>query len=233
MTEVPGWDDELDPEDTDDEDQGPDLGAHGDARIDHEVTAGTFSLDGQTFEVENNVWVIGDDAECVVIDAPHDVDDILQVIDGRRVIAVLCSHGHDDHIRHAPELARATDTRALLHPEDLPVWRLTHAAAPDGSLRDNQVIPIAGVDLRVLHTPGHTPGSVCFYAEEFPGFSAGVVFTADTLFNGGPGATGRSFSDHDQIVDSIRSRLLTLPDATAVKTGHGPATTIGAERANI
>lgn len=230
MTEEPGWDDG---DISNDEDGDPDFGPHGGARIDHEVTSGTFSLDGQSFDVDNNVWVIGDDAECVVIDAPHDVDQILQVIAGRRVIAILCSHGHDDHIRYAPELGRATNARTLLHPDDVPVWRLTHAESPDGTLRDQQLIPIAGIDLRVLHTPGHTPGSVCFYSEEFPDYPAGVVFTADTLFNGGPGATGRSFSDHDQILSSIRSRLLTLPDETVVKTGHGPETTIGAERGNI
>jgi glyoxylase-like metal-dependent hydrolase (beta-lactamase superfamily II) len=216
-----------------DPDEDPDFGPHGDARIDQAVTSGTFSLDGQTFDVENNIWVVGDEAECVVIDAPHDVDEILEVIEGRRVIAILCTHGHDDHVRYAPELGLATDARVLLHPDDLPVWRLTHRAPPAGSLHDHQVIPIADVDLRVIHTPGHTPGSVCFYAEEFPGYPAGVIFTGDTLFNGGPGATGRSFSDHDQILESIRTRLLTLPDATVVKTGHGPDTTIGAERDNV
>ena len=226
---------DLDPDfdNADDEEQDPDFGPHGEARIDHAVTSGTFSLDGQTFDVENNVWVIGDDAECVVIDAPHDVPEILQVVGGRRVIAILCTHGHDDHVRYAPELARATGAWVLLHADDLPVWSLTHRQPPTGSIRDHQVIPIAGVDLRVIHTPGHTPGSVCFHADQFPGFPAGVVFTGDTLFEGGPGATGRSFSDADQIVASIRDRLLTLPDQTVVKTGHGPDTTIGAERANV
>jgi hydroxyacylglutathione hydrolase len=78
----------------------------------------------------------------------------------------------------------------------------------------------------VLHTPGHAPGAVCFYAP-----ALGAVFTGDTLFNGGPGATGRSYSDHDTIVASIRSRLLSLPPETIVHTGHGDDTTIGAEAA--
>lgn len=216
-----------------DQEDEPQFGPPGDARIDHALASGTFSLDGQTFDVENNIWVIGDDAECVVIDAPHDVDEILQEIDDRRLIAILCTHGHDDHVRVALELARATDSRVLLHADDLPVWRLTHRTAPGGSLHDDQRIPIADIDLRVIHTPGHTPGSVCFYAEEFPGYRAGVLFTGDTLFQGGPGATGRSFSDHDQILASIRSKLLTLPDETVIKTGHGPDSTIGAERANL
>ncbi|MFD0853846.1 MBL fold metallo-hydrolase, partial [Actinomadura adrarensis] len=71
------------------------------ARIDHAVTSGTFSLDGQTFDVDNNVWVFGDDTECVVIDAPHDVDAIRQVIGDRRLVAILATHGHDDHVRVA------------------------------------------------------------------------------------------------------------------------------------
>ncbi len=80
----------------------------------------------------------------------------------------------------------------------------------------------------MIHTPGHAPGGVCFYAEEL-----GCVFTGDTLFQGGPGATGRSFSDRDVLVASIRRGLLTLPDDTVVHTGHGDDTTIGAERPNV
>uniref|UniRef100_UPI003F7211DB MBL fold metallo-hydrolase n=1 Tax=Herbidospora sakaeratensis TaxID=564415 RepID=UPI003F7211DB len=194
--------------------------------MDHAVTSGTFSLDGQTFDVDNNVWVLGDDAECVVFDAPHDVDAILKVVAGRRVTAILATHAHDDHVRQAPALAEATGAPILLHPDDLPVWRLTHLdRAPDGELADGQTIEVGGTTLTVLHTPGHAPGACCFHAPEL-----GVVFTGDTLFQGGPGATGRSFSDHDTIVASIRERLLTLPPETVVKTGHGPDTTIEAER---
>ena len=198
------------------------------ARIDHTVTSGTFSLDGQTFDVDNNVWVVGDDDECVVIDAPHDVESILEVVGDRRVVAVLCTHAHDDHVRVAPELGRAVQAPVLLHPADLPVWRLTHADPPDGELADGQQIPIADIALQVIHTPGHTPGAVCFYSPDL-----GVVFTGDTLFQGGPGATGRSFSDADLIVASITERLLALPEDTVVKTGHGDDTTIAAERANV
>ena len=198
------------------------------ARIDHTVTSGTFSLDGQTFDVDNNVWVIGDDTECVVIDAPHDITPILDLIGSRRTVAVLCSHGHDDHVRVAPQLALAVGAPLLLHPADRPVWELTHDIPPDGELADGQEVPVGGTVLRVLHTPGHTPGAVSFYAPDL-----GTVFTGDTLFNGGPGATGRSFSDSAEILVSIRERLLTLPDETVVKTGHGDDTTIGAERANV
>ncbi len=197
-------------------------------RIDHAVTSGTFSLDGETFDVDNNVWLVGDDTECVVIDAPHDVQPIVELVANRKVVAILCSHGHDDHVRVALDLARTVEAPVLLHPADAPVWALTHDVAPDGELSEGQQIPVGGTALRVIHTPGHTPGAVCFYADDL-----GVVFTGDTLFNGGPGATGRSFSDHDQIVASIKAKLLVLPDDTVVKTGHGDDTTIGAERGNI
>ena len=198
------------------------------ARVDHAVVSGTFTLDGETFEVDNNVWVVGDDTECVVIDAPHDVRAILEVVGDRKVLAVLCTHAHDDHVRYAPELGRVVGAPVLLHPADLPVWRLTHADPPDGELAEGDRITVAGIALEVLHTPGHAPGAVCFYSADL-----GVVFTGDTLFSGGPGATGRSFSDKDLIVASITERLMRLPEDTVVKTGHGDDTTVKAESANI
>jgi len=198
-------------------------------RIDHGVTSGTFSLDGQTFDVDNNVWVVGDDDECVVIDAPHSVEGIRAVIGDRRVLAIVCTHAHDDHVRVAPELADAVDAPILLHPDDAPVWELTHPEVePDGPLSDGKPIVVGDIALEVLHTPGHAPGAVCLYSPEL-----GVVFTGDTLFNGGPGATGRSFSDYDTIVASIRAKLFALPDDTVVHTGHGDSTTIGAEAAAL
>jgi glyoxylase-like metal-dependent hydrolase (beta-lactamase superfamily II) len=195
------------------------------ARVDHTVTSGTFSLDGQTFDVDNNVWVAGDGTECVVLDAPHDVPAILDVVASRRVRAIIATHAHDDHVRVAPELAAATGAPVLLHPADLPVWRLTHPTLdPDGELSDGQEIAVGGTVLTVLHTPGHSPGSCCLY-----GAGLGAVFTGDTLFAGGPGATGRSFSDFGTIIASIRDRLLTLPDDTVVHPGHGDSTTVAAE----
>ena len=195
-------------------------------RVDHTTTSGTFSLDGQTFDVDNNVWVVGDDDECVVIDAPHDVAPILDLVGGRRVRAILCTHAHDDHVRVAPRLREQTGAPILLHPDDKPVWELTHPDELwDVDLADGQDIEVAGTRLTVLHTPGHAPGAVCFHAPDL-----GCVFTGDTLFQGGPGATGRSFSDYDTIVASIRARLFALPADTVVHTGHGEDTTVGAER---
>ncbi len=195
------------------------------ARVDHLVTSGTFSLDGGTWEVDNNVWLVGDDAECIVIDAPHDAAAIQQAIGQRRLVAIVCTHAHDDHVNAAPALAEATGAPIWLHPDDRVLWDMTHPGrAPDAPLADGQEISVAGTSLTVLHTPGHAPGCISLYAPEL-----GAVFSGDTLFSGGPGATGRSYSDFDTIASSIRTRLLTLPPETAVHTGHGPDTTIGAE----
>lgn len=199
------------------------------AKIDHGVTSGTFSLDGQTFDVDNNVWVIGDDSECIVLDAPHDVDAILALVGDRTLRAIVCTHAHDDHVRVAPALRERTGAPILLHPADRPVWELTHPAVSwDRDLTDGQTISVAGTDLQVLHTPGHAPGAVCLHGPELD-----VVFTGDTLFHGGPGATGRSFSDRPTIEASIRAKLFPLPDKTIVHTGHGEDTTIGAEAGTV
>jgi glyoxylase-like metal-dependent hydrolase (beta-lactamase superfamily II) len=195
-------------------------------RVDHAVVSGTFSLDGETFDVDNNIWVVGDDEECLVIDAPHDVDAILGVVAGRVVKAIVCTHAHDDHVRVAPELRELTSAPILLHPADRPLWELTHRDHLwDADLADRQSLTVGGTSVTVLHTPGHAPGAVCLHAPDL-----GCVFTGDTLFQGGPGATGRSYSDADLIVDSIRRQLFALPDETVVHTGHGDDTTIGAER---
>ena len=198
-------------------------------RVDHGVTSGTFSLDGETHQVDNNVWVVGDDQECLVIDAPHSVEDILAVVDGRRVKAIVCTHAHDDHVRVAPALREAVRAPILLHPGDRPLWELTHPDELwDADLSDGQVIEIGDTSVTVLHTPGHAPGAVCLSVP-----SLGCVFTGDTLFQGGPGATGRSFSDRPTIESSIRAKLFTLPGDTVVHTGHGDDTTIAAEASGL
>jgi len=195
------------------------------ARVEHLVTSGTFSLDGQSFDVDNNVWLLGDDDEVLVIDAPHDPDAIEAAVGDRTVVAIACTHGHDDHVRCAPELAERLSTSVLLHPDDRVLWDLVHARhEPDGPLRDRQVLEVAGTRVEVLHTPGHAPGAVCFSVPDL-----GVVFSGDTLFSGGPGATGRSYSSYPTILDSIRTRLFALPPETRVLTGHGPETTVAAE----
>ena len=199
------------------------------ARVDHVTTAGIFSLDGEDFEVENNIWLVGDDHEVVVIDAAHDHRPILEGIGGRKVKAVICTHGHNDHINAAGELAEEVDAPIWLHPDDSMLWEVVYPdRRVDAPLTDNARIQVAGDELTVIHTPGHSPGGCCLYLP-----SDGVLFSGDTLFNGGPGATGRSFSSHELLVNTITERLLVLPEATAVHTGHGDSTTIGAEVPNI
>lgn len=108
------------------------------------------------------------------------------------MVAIVCTHAHDDHVNAAPALA------------------------------DGQRLPVAGIELEVIHTPGHAPGAVCLYAP-----AVGALLSGDTLFQGGPGATGRSHSDFPTIIASIRNRLLALPPDTVVHPGHGEGTTVG------
>ncbi|MFJ3667093.1 MBL fold metallo-hydrolase [Streptomyces sp. NPDC090106] len=199
------------------------------ARIEHVVTSGTFALDGGCWDVDNNVWIVGDDEEVVVIDPAHDAKAIVSAVGGRRVTAVVCTHGHNDHINAAPEVAEATGAPVLIHLDDRILWSRTHPdRSPDGYLCDQRRLTVAGAEVEVLHTPGHTPGAISLHVPEL-----NTVLTGDTLFAGGPGATGRSFSDFPTIIRSIRDRLLTLPPHTTVLTGHGPSTTIGTESPDL
>ena len=197
--------------------------------IERVVTSGTFTLDGQSFDVDNNIWLVGDDDEVFVIDAAHDHEPIVEAVGDRRVVGVLATHGHNDHINCAAALADAVQAPVHIHPDDLMLWEVVNPdRAPDALLHDGDRLTAGGVELEVMHTPGHSPGGCCFYDA-----ADGVVFSGDTLFNGGPGATGRSFSDRPTIVRSITTRLFALPDDTLVHTGHGDSTTIGAERPNV
>jgi glyoxylase-like metal-dependent hydrolase (beta-lactamase superfamily II) len=193
------------------------------------TTAGLFRLDGGEWEVTNNVWLVGDEREVVVVDAAHDAGPILDGVAGRRVAAIALTHGHNDHINAAVALQEAVDAPILLHPADQMLWHdVFPDRHPDGALDHGMELRAGSAQLAVVHTPGHSPGGCCFVLG-----GAGHVFSGDTLFCGGPGATGRSYSDFTTIVDSIRSCLLTLPPETIVHTGHGDTTTIGAEAADL
>ncbi|MER7501226.1 MBL fold metallo-hydrolase [Nonomuraea pusilla] len=197
--------------------------------IDRVITSGTFSLDGGTWEVDNNVWLVGDAREVVVIDAAHDAGAVARRVGGRAVKAIVCTHAHNDHINAAAELARLTGAPIRLHPDDQVLWEQVYGSgAAYEPLVDGEKIMVGGTALEVLHTPGHSPGAVCLYAPDLC-----VVFSGDTLFKGGPGATGRSYSSFDTIITSIRERLLTLPSETVVHTGHGDSTSIGAEAPHL
>ncbi|MGL4306613.1 MAG: MBL fold metallo-hydrolase [Mycobacteriaceae bacterium] len=197
-------------------------------RIDKVVTAGVFTLDGGSWEVENNVWLFGDDSEVVIVDAAHDIAPIVDAVANRTVRAIVCTHGHNDHISVAPQLSHACEAPVFLHPADQMLWNQTHGDVSHHDLFDGQKISIAGTELTVINTPGHSPGSCCLHLPE-----AGELFTGDTLFAGGPGATGRSFSDFGTIIDSIRERLFILDPHTRVRTGHGDTTSLGVESPHL
>ena len=161
------------------------------------------------------------------------------------VTVILLTHKHPDHTGGVAELRRRSGARVVAHEADAPV--ITGAAAPvlkpvqrigaifmpmpqpspvDDLLAGDSTVPVPG--FRAVHTPGHTPGGVCFYAKDLA-----TVFTGDTLLHGGPSATGRSFSDGGVLLMSITDRLLSLPRQTIVKAGHGDDTTIADERSGV
>ncbi|MBC7724977.1 MAG: MBL fold metallo-hydrolase [Burkholderiaceae bacterium] len=198
-------------------------------RIENLVTSGTFSLDGGTWDVDNNVWIVGDDDEVVVIDPAHNAKAIAVAVGDREVIGILLTHAHDDHIRSAREFSDLVDAPIYLSAADRMLWDEVYPEdAPEAEVGDGDTFEIAGATITALSTPGHSPGSTCYHLP-----SEGVLFSGDTLFNGGPGATGRSHSDFPTIIASISERLLVLPPETLVLTGHGDSTSIGAEAPHL
>ena len=178
-------------------------------------------------DFKNNAWIVGDSREVIVIDPAPQPDRLALAVGDRKVRALLLTHGHWDHVTAAPAFAALMDTPPIyLSPADEFLWRETHPHEAFQPLGDGDEFTIASATLRAVTTPGHTPGATCFVTD-------GVVFTGDTLFEGGPGATRWEYSDFNQIIVSIRERLFTLPDDTVVNTGHGPSTTIGRERPHL
>ena len=189
---------------------------------------------------QENCWVIGNrrTGEAVCVDPGDQPDEVLAMARdmGVRIKYIANSHAHIDHILGVGAVREATGAKFLLHPGDLELARNTAAMAkgwmgveianppdPDAFLADHDTIDVDGLRLTVLHTPGHTRGSVCFYAD-------GIVFAGDTLFQGSIGRTDLPGGDYDEEMASIVERLLALPDETIVLPGHMDQTTIGHER---
>lgn len=194
--------------------------------VERVVTSGTFSLDGGTWNVDNNVWIVGDDQQVYIIDAAHQAQPIIDQVGNRNVKGIICTHGHNDHITVAPQLAAHYDAPIYLHPEDDMLWQTVHPGVKYVPLTVPSSFTV-GKDycqMYILSTPGHSPGSICIYVPQLE-----VVFSGDTLFCGGPGATGRSYSDFPTIIASLKDSVLALPPQTRVCTGHGESTTIGDE----
>lgn len=175
-------------------------------------------------EYDNNVYVVSCETtkKAVIIDAAAEADRILAETEGYDVGAILTTHGHFDHLQAVDPVKQALGIPFRMHPADLEIA----GRSPDLPLTDEQEIEVGSLNLHVVHTPGHTPGSVCFVVEPW-------LMSGDTLFPGGPGATRWEYSDFGQIMDSLEQRLFTLPDPTVVFPGHGADTTIGEERPEL
>jgi len=182
------------------------------------------AADGGSGTGEVNVWIVGDDEEVIVIDPGTDTAGVLDVVGDREIVAVICTHGHADHVAAAIELAERDEAPVALHPKDRMLWREAHPGdVADIDMEDGGIFEVADVQLDVMHAPGHTGGSVCLYCEEL-----GVVFTGHVLLAGGPVPHDGEFPDFSGQLTAIGEHLLTLPSSTRVLPGHGPETTIAA-----
>lgn len=173
---------------------------------------------------DNNIYILSDpkSKEALLIDAANDAPRILKELDGLRVSHILTTHGHGDHVQAARRVREQTRAQFACHEADAGMMPLP----PDQPIADGDVFRFGDYELRALHTPGHTPGSVCFLIGEH-------LFSGDTLFPGGPGNTANPYASFPTIIESIRSRLFALPDEIQVLPGHGKPTTIGRERPHL
>ena len=214
-----------------------------DARIDKVVTSGKVTIDDTEYDVESNTYVVGDDESVIVIDPAHEAEAILKEIGEREVMAVICTDGRDGHLSAVLEVAEADEddpAPIALHTRDRLLWRQYFRALakaeddtefmkdlqPDLDIEDGGVFEIGGAQLEVMHTPGHTPGSICLYSEQL-----GVLFSGDTLHKGRPGLVGTEYSDLQEQLNSIGALLGPLPKDTRVLPGQGEETTVGEEDA--
>ncbi|MGN9847003.1 MBL fold metallo-hydrolase [Nonomuraea sp. H19] len=211
--------------------------------------------------LETNCWILHahGDRRALIVDPGDEPGRVLAAVEDLDVVAVLLTHAHFDHVLAVPNIAAALGVPILAHPADAPVWpheiatarRMGHwdagtatadllacdpallAFRPDASLwdgtftpiRDGEVLRLGPLPVRVLHTPGHTPGGLTLAVD-------GHLLTGDTLFPNGPGLTGPPLSDFEVIIRSVR-RLLRFPGTTHIHPGHGPDTTVAAERPHL
>jgi glyoxylase-like metal-dependent hydrolase (beta-lactamase superfamily II) len=169
-----------------------------------------------------NAWIVGDDEEVIVIDPGPDAAGLLDAVGDREVLAVICTHGHVDHVAAALEVAERDEAPVALHPKDRPLWREAHPGEEaDIEMADGGVFEVADVRLEVVYTPGHTPGSVCLYCEDL-----GAVFTGHVMLAEGPAPHDGQYPDFAQQLNAIGEYLLTLPAETRVLPGHGRQTTV-------
>jgi glyoxylase-like metal-dependent hydrolase (beta-lactamase superfamily II) len=179
--------------------------------------------DGNGAAGEANAWLIGDDDEVIVIDPGEDAASVLERVGDREVLAVICTHGHASHVAAAVEVADRDEAPVALHRSDRLVWRTTHDGGdPEIEMAHGGRFDVADVQLEVIHTPGHTPGSVSMYCADL-----GVVFTGDALTERGPVPHEDVFADFAGQLTAIGERLLDLPTSTRVLPGHGEESTIG------
>jgi len=193
--------------------------------------------------LDTNCWVVADDrgGPAVVIDPADDANAILAAVGEREVSAVVLTHKHFDHIGAVREIVARTGAPLLVHKEDAAdlsspagtggaMFGFTATApVPDRLLSDGEVLTAGDLRLTVLHTPGHTPGGICLFAEDPTGGPA-QLFAGDTLFAGSVGRTDFPGGDARALSHSIATKLVALPADTIVHPGHGPDTTIGRER---
>jgi glyoxylase-like metal-dependent hydrolase (beta-lactamase superfamily II) len=169
-----------------------------------------------------NAWVIGDGEEVVVVDPGTDARAVFDAAGDREILAVICTHGHADHVAAAWEVAERDEAPVALHPRDRLFWREVHGdQLPEIEMEEGGAFEVADLTLDVLHTPGHSPGSVSIYCENL-----GVVFSGDALSADGPRPHDGEFPDFASQLSSIGAELLTLPGETRVLPGHGEESTI-------
>jgi len=169
-----------------------------------------------------NTWLVGDADEVIVVDPGRDAQAVLTTASDREILAVICTHGHPEHVAAALEVAARDEAPVALHRMDMLAWREEHPGAePDIQMEEAGIFEVADAALEVLHTPGHTPGSVSLYCEELA-----VVFSGDALLADGPAPHAGEYPDFPGQLNAIGQELLTLPPQVRVLPGHGEEITV-------